>query len=110
MAISTDEVLRALSDGTRREILRLVWAQERASGEIAAQFDLTRQAISQHLGVLLDCQLVSVREEGTKRLFIANRTAIDQLRSEFEGFWDRSLDRLRSEAQERQRKDGERGC
>jgi DNA-binding transcriptional ArsR family regulator len=100
VADSTDEILRALADGTRREILRLVWSQERASGEIAAHFALTRQAVSQHLGVMLDCELVSVRQDGTKRLYRANRRPIAELRAEFDQFWDEGLDRLRTAAQE----------
>jgi len=55
MPASTDDMLHALADGTRRDILRLVWTHERASGEIAARFAVTRQAVSQHLGVLLCC-------------------------------------------------------
>jgi DNA-binding transcriptional ArsR family regulator len=62
-----------LADQTRREIMRLVWAQERPAGEIAAQFASSRQAVSQHLNVLLDCGLVSVRVNGTRRLYRTKR-------------------------------------
>ena len=44
-----DAMLRALADGTRRQILTLVWREERAAGEIAAAFDMTRPAISPFL-------------------------------------------------------------
>jgi DNA-binding transcriptional ArsR family regulator len=93
-----------LADQTRREILRLVWAQERPAGEIAAQFASSRQAVSQHLNVLLDCGLVSVRVTGTRRLYRAKREPIRQLRKEFAMFWDESLDRLRLSAGELERK------
>jgi DNA-binding transcriptional ArsR family regulator len=86
-----------------------VWADERASGEIAARFELTRQAISQHLGVLLDCELVSVRQDGTRRLYRANRKPVRQLRAEFDRFWDEGLDRLVSAAQHLERRTDERG-
>jgi DNA-binding transcriptional ArsR family regulator len=109
MSVSTDEILRALADGTRRDILRLVWTHERASGEIAARFAFTRQAVSQHLGVMLGCGLVSVRAEGTRRLYRANRRPIEQLRAEFDLFWDESLDRLSSAAQELERESSNRG-
>ena len=47
-----DAALKALAEPRRRDILRLVWSQELAAGEIAARFDVTRPAISQHLRVL----------------------------------------------------------
>jgi DNA-binding transcriptional ArsR family regulator len=92
-----------LADGTRREILRLVWSHERAAGDIATRFAFTRQAVSQHLGVLLDCELVSVRVDGTKRLYRANRKPIERLRAEFAVFWDESLERLSSAVEEMER-------
>jgi DNA-binding transcriptional ArsR family regulator len=98
-----------LADGTRREILRLVWYQERASGEIAAQFALTRQAISQHLGLMLECELLSVRHDGTRRMYRANRRPIDRLRAEFDEFWDDSFDRLKTAAQEIEQETGKHG-
>jgi DNA-binding transcriptional ArsR family regulator len=82
---------------------------ERASGEIAARFAVTRQAISQHLGVLLGCGLVSVRADGTKRLYRANRRPVEQLRAEFDLFWDASLDRLSSAAQQLEGESGDHG-
>jgi DNA-binding transcriptional ArsR family regulator len=103
-SVSTDEVLGALADETRREILRLVWSRERPAGEIAARFASTRQAVSHHLGVLLECRLVSVRVDGTRRLYRANRAPIRRLRDEFALFWDESLDRLSAAAQELERK------
>ena len=108
MAASADDLLRALADGTRRDILRLVWTHERSAGEIATRFAVTRQAVSQHLGVLLGCGLVSVRAEGTRRLYRANRRPLEQLRAEFDLFWDDSLDRLSSAAQELERESGDR--
>jgi DNA-binding transcriptional ArsR family regulator len=101
-------MLRALADRTRRQILLLVWRQERTAGEIAAQFSVTRPAISQHLRVLLDCQLVSVRRAGTQRIYRANRGAVARLRAELEAFWDNSLERLKTAAEAAERKKGQR--
>jgi DNA-binding transcriptional ArsR family regulator len=99
-------MLHALADPTRRDILRLVWSRERAAGEIAARFAVTRQAVSQHLGVLLGCGLVSVRAEGTRRLYRANRRPLERLRAEFDVFWDDSLGRLGAAAQQLEREAG----
>jgi DNA-binding transcriptional ArsR family regulator len=94
-----DAKLRALADETRRQILALVWERERTAGEIADCFDVTRPAISQHLGVLLDCDFIAVRREGTRRLYSANHKAIANLRAELENFWDSSLRQLKTDAE-----------
>jgi DNA-binding transcriptional ArsR family regulator len=91
--------LRALADETRRRILALVSHQERPAGELATHFSLTRPAISQHLSVLLACQLISVRREGTRRLYRVNRDALAQLRAQLDAFWDDHLDRLKTAAE-----------
>jgi len=94
-----DAKLRALADETRRQILALVWAGERTAGEIADCFEMTRPAISQHLGVLLECDLVAVRRHGTRRLYSANRKGMANLRAELDTFWDASLSRLKRDAE-----------
>jgi DNA-binding transcriptional ArsR family regulator len=99
-----DAMLRALADGTRRQILALVWREERTAGAIADEFAVTRPAISQHLGVLLASELVSVRRVGTRRLYRANRRAIVRLRADLGVFWDRHLSRLKEAAEAASRK------
>ena len=94
-----DAALRALADSTRRQILALVWDEERPAGEIAANFSLTRPAISQHLTVLRESRLVSVRQVGTRRLYHANREAVAQLRAELGAFWDIRIDKLKRAAE-----------
>jgi DNA-binding transcriptional ArsR family regulator len=99
-----DASLRALADGTRRQILSLVWDKERPAGEIASHFFLTRPAVSQHLSVLLDSDLVAVRQEGTRRLYHANRDRIEALRAELDAFWGGRVAKLKTAA-ERARKE-----
>ena len=101
-----DTTLRALADGTRRQILALVWRQERAAGDIAAAFAVTRPAISQHLKVLLESDLIQMRRDGTRRLYHANRRAVARLRSELATFWDNSLPALKHAAEETERRKG----
>jgi len=96
---SMDEALRALADGTRRQILALVWRNELSAGQIADNFEVTRPAISQHLGVLRASRLVTVRRVGTRRLYRANRAAVAELRAYLEAFWDDRLARLRVAAE-----------
>jgi len=97
-------MLRALADDTRRQILVLVWRNERTAGEIAAEFAVTRPAVSQHLAILRDSNLVSVRPDGTRRLYRANRQAIARLRAELAAFWDDRLAQLRDAAEASERK------
>jgi DNA-binding transcriptional ArsR family regulator len=97
-------MLRALADDTRRQILVLVWRNERTAGEIAAEFTVTRPAVSQHLAILRDSNLVSVRPDGTRRLYRANRQAIAGLRAELAAFWDDRLAQLRDAAEASERK------
>ena len=98
-----DLALRALAAPRRREILRLVRHQELTSGAIAARFDVTGPAISQHLGVLKEAGLVSERREGTRRLYRARPDGLADVRRFVEDFWDDRLDRLREAAEEAQR-------
>jgi DNA-binding transcriptional ArsR family regulator len=94
-----DAKLRALADETRRQILGLVWGAERTAGDISDRFAMSRPAVSQHLSVLLDCDLIAVRHEGTRRWYVANHEAIANLRNELERFWDTSLRRLKIDAE-----------
>jgi len=70
-----DAALKALAEPRRRAILRLVWSQELPATDIADRFrDVSRPAISQHLAVLKDADLVIERREGTARCWeIAGR-------------------------------------
>lgn len=98
-----DEALKALADGTRRRILALVSQDERTAGDIAQHFPVSRPAISQHLRVLLDAGLVSVRSVGTKRLYRADALGLDALRQEMETLWIGRLSQLKQIAEEEAR-------
>ncbi len=94
-----DAALKALAEPRRREILRLVGNRELAAGEIAAHFDVTRAAISQHLRVLRQSSLLKERRAGTRRLYRARPETIADLRAYLETFWDAGLRRLKREAE-----------
>jgi DNA-binding transcriptional ArsR family regulator len=102
--------LEALAEPHRREILALVRERELAAGEIAANFDVTRPAISQHLGVLRQAGLLSERREGTRRLYRARPEGLTDLREFLDEFWTNRLDALQREAErEEGRRKHERG-
>jgi DNA-binding transcriptional ArsR family regulator len=96
-------VIQAISEPRRREILRLVQDRELAAGEIAARFEVTRPAISQHLTVLKNAGLVSERRDRTRRLYCARPEGLAELRSFLDGFWDDRLERLKAAAEEEER-------
>jgi DNA-binding transcriptional ArsR family regulator len=104
-----DLVLRAIAEPRRREILRLLQSTELSSGEIAAHFaDVTRPAISQHLKVLAEAGLVTLRKEGTRRLYQARPEGLAEVRSFLEGFWDEQLQLLKRAAEAEERRTKER--
>jgi DNA-binding transcriptional ArsR family regulator len=63
------DALAALADATRREIVALLAGGERAAGELADRFPVSRPAISRHLRVLREAGLVRARTEGKRRLY-----------------------------------------
>src|SRR5688572_26034204 len=95
--------IQALAEPRRREILQLVRDRELNAGEIASGFDVTRPAISQHLGVLKEAGLVSERREGTKRFYRARPEGLAELKEFLEGFWSFSLTELKREAEAQER-------
>jgi DNA-binding transcriptional ArsR family regulator len=98
-----ETALKALAEPRRRQILSLVRDGELSAGEIAAQFDVSRPAISQHLTVLKEAGLVTERRNGTRRLYQARPEGLEELRTFLEGFWDQRLDALRREAERKER-------
>jgi DNA-binding transcriptional ArsR family regulator len=95
-----DAALKALAEPRRRAILRLVWSQELPATEIASCFaEVSRSAISQHLGILRDADLVCERREGTRRLYRANHHEMARLRAFLDDYWTTGLERLRDAAE-----------
>lgn len=88
--------LAAIGTPRRREILRLVWAEELPAAAIhEALADVTFGAVSQHLRVLRDAGLVACRAEGRRRLYRARRRALGPIRGALEALWDDALYRLK---------------
>lgn len=98
-----DAAARAIAEPRRRRILALVRDEELSAGEIAAHFDVSRPAISQHLTALVQAGVVYVRREGTRRLYRARPEGLAELRDFLEGFWDQRLAGLRREAERKER-------
>ncbi len=89
--------LQAIAEPRRRQILEVVRDHELPAGEIALQFpDVSRPAISQHLGVLREAGLVSERRQGTSRLYSARPEGLAEVREFLSTFWDARLDLLQT--------------
>lgn len=102
------DTLAALSSPVRREILRLVWTDERPAGEIAQAFQVSWPAVSQNLRVLKEAGLVRERRDGTRRLYRADRAALRPLETYLRRMWAQRVDRLRLLAEAEERKSSKR--
>jgi DNA-binding transcriptional ArsR family regulator len=91
-----DAVAAALADGTRRRLLQLVRDVERSAGELAAEFpDISRPAVSQHLGALHAAGLVTVRADGKRRMYRARTEGLVPVSQFVDDMWSDRLLRLK---------------
>lgn len=93
-AVSIESALRALAEPRRQAILRLV-REPRSVGEIASHFDITQQAVSQHLQVLKEAGLVMVSKQGQRRLYVVHPDGIELLHAFLSELWPAGLERLK---------------
>lgn len=94
------EAAAAISDPIRRRVLELVRDRELPAGELAAQFDVSRPAVSRHLRVLRDAGLVHERKQGRQRLYRADPAPLAELREWLDGYWSGRLEALKRVAEE----------
>ena len=94
--MSGQSVLRALADPRRQEVLRLVRNEPRSVGEIASHFDITQQAVSQHLRVLKEAGLVSMSKQGQRRLYVVRPDGLEALHNFLAELWPTGLERLKA--------------
>jgi DNA-binding transcriptional ArsR family regulator len=92
--------LEALADPTRRRIVELLVDGERSAGALAAEFTVSRPAVSRHLRVLRETGLVQTRELGTSRLYSLDPAPLQELDAwlaRYRGFWAQRLDALETQ-------------
>jgi DNA-binding transcriptional ArsR family regulator len=100
-----DAVAHALADGTRRGLLRLVRDDERPAGDLAAAFpQMSRPAVSQHLRVLHEAGLVSIRPDGNRRLYKARREGLTEVWQFIDEMWTDRLAKLKRAAERAERR------
>ena len=92
----SDDALRAIAHPGRRTMLRLVWDEERAATELADAAGMSRSAASQHLKLLRDAGLVTVRVDANRRLYRADLERGGEIASFLDGFCGAPVQRTRA--------------
>ena len=98
-AAELDDLFGALADPTRREILTTLQAGEAAVHTLAAQFDMSRPAVSKHLAVLRGAGLVREHKRGRENLYGLQRDALEAARAWLALFWRGRLGSLKALAE-----------
>ena len=96
-AARLDQVFRALAHPVRREILGRIGSQERAISDLAAPFDMTLEAVSQHIRVLERAKLLHRTRQGRTQYCRLDPTPLRDVGAvliKLGGFWDQQLDSL----------------
>ena len=103
-----EAVLAALADPTRRAILEMLREQPLSVSEVADEMPVSRPAVSQHLRVLREANLVFERQEGTRRYYEVSPEGLEQLRRYLEQFWGDVLVSFEAKAKEAAKKPAKR--
>lgn len=94
-------VLSALSDPTRQALLERLRERPHSVGELAQRLPVSQPAVSQHLRVLREAGLVTLRKDGARRIYSLDPTGLDELRTYVESFWSDVLDAYADHSEER---------
>ena len=91
------DIFQAIADPTRRAILVLIAAQAMTPNSLAEHFDTTRQAVSKHLRILTECELVKQEFQGREiyyQLEIKKMKEIDKWLNQFRKIWETRFNQL----------------
>ncbi|WP_350289117.1 metalloregulator ArsR/SmtB family transcription factor [uncultured Croceitalea sp.] len=97
--IARRDVFQAIADPTRRQIMTMLADKKMNVNSISDEFDMTRQAISLHVKILQECNLISIEKEGRERVCKAQfeqLSEVDNWLSELRGIWESRFNRLDS--------------
>ena len=90
----------ALSDPTRREMFEKIARRPQSVAELAAGFSVSRPAVSQHLKVLKEAELVIERKDGTRNVYRLDPKGVEAMRGYLDRFWDRALEAFKNAAEQ----------
>lgn len=95
---------KALADDSRRQLLVMLKDGEKTPTEMAKSFDFTLPALSTHLRVLREADLVTERRVGQNRYYSVNRDKMSEMVRFFDGFWGENLARLKRHVEAKAKK------
>jgi len=101
--MNTEWVFAALSHPVRRQVVSLLLDGERTAGALAEQFEISRSAVSEHLGILRQADLVREEKRGRQRFYTLNAEPMAELRSwlePYETYWKSRLATLARQLEE----------
>jgi DNA-binding transcriptional ArsR family regulator len=99
------DVFQAIADPTRREIINLIAHEQLTPNNIAENFDVSRQAISLHIKILIECGLITIKQEGRERYYRAKLDKLNEVSEwveQYRQFWSikfNSLDKYLNKVQ-----------
>jgi DNA-binding transcriptional ArsR family regulator len=91
------DIFQAIADPTRRAIMALIALQAMTPNAIAEHFDTTRQAVSKHLRILAECELVTQQQQGREiyyQLQVNKMKEIDKWLAQFRKIWETRFNQL----------------
>jgi len=91
------DVFQAIADPTRREIINMIAPQSLNVNTIAEKFDMSRQAVSLHIQILIDCGLIVVKQQGRDRFCEAKLDQLSEVSiwvDQYRQHWESKLDNL----------------
>jgi DNA-binding transcriptional ArsR family regulator len=91
------DVFQAIADPTRRQIIKLVADNPLSVNTIAGSFDVSRQAISLHIKILIECELLKINKRGRERYCEAHLDQLSEVSvwvAQYKKHWDSKLDNL----------------
>jgi DNA-binding transcriptional ArsR family regulator len=91
------DVFQAIADPTRRAIIGLIALQAMTPNALAEHFETSRQAVSKHIKILTECELISQKQSGREIYYHLNPTKIqeiDQWLAQYRNLWEKRFDAL----------------
>ena len=91
------DIFQAIADPTRRAIITLIALQAMTPNALAEHFDITRQAVSKHLRILIECQIINQEQQGREiyyKLEIEKMKEIDKWLEQFKKIWESQFNQL----------------
>jgi DNA-binding transcriptional ArsR family regulator len=106
------DVFQAIADPTRREIINLLAHKQLNLNAVAENFDISRPAISKHIKILVECGLISIRQEGRDRFCEPRLKQLSEVSTwveKYREYWEGKLDNLERYLHEIQTKNKKHG-